>query len=219
MITLEQKLKFVKDFYLPVLTRCKSTGIPFPHAISQIAYESAYGTKAPNFNFMGIKAKKDASGQPTEPSQLLWTWERFADRNKANNFPERDPSKDYEKNGFWYVRVKDYFKKFNSPDESLSYYFNLLQNSRYKPCLIKYQQGSQTWQEYTKCILKSGYATGNPDIYVKALEDIFTLIETLKKQIIPDKDSIKSQTKNNLGIFLIIGFGLLFWYVNKQQSV
>ena len=212
MATAPQIIDFVNTFYSPVKKYSAETGIPFPHAISQIALESAYGTAAPGFNFMGIKARKDSSGKPIEPANLRWTWERVKDRNEANKFPERKPDSDYQKGGYWYIRVKDYFKAFANPEEAIKFYFNLLQKNRYLPALEAYKQGGQTWPEYTKAIVKAGYATTAPDSYAAAASQVYDRLSNF----LPTTNKGKA-TGAVIILFLLIGAA--FYYGNKQTLV
>jgi flagellum-specific peptidoglycan hydrolase FlgJ len=202
MATQKQIEDYVKKFTPLVLKKSNETGIPFAFAISHIAMESAYGIAAPGFNFMGIKGNKDNG-------QLLWTWEAYVDKNKFAQYTIRDESTLKFKNGKWYMKVKTYFRKFTSLDAALTYYFDLLLNSRYKPALDKYKNENLSVWQYGYEIMKRGYATTNPQVYSDNIKKAFyTYIK-------PVLDSNKDLNPTNIAFPFILVLGLLIFYFVK----
>ena len=211
MASKEDLQKFVNTFYTGVLKRSKATGIPFNFAISQIARESGFGLHAPNYNFMGIKGNKDNGA-------LLWTYERYKDRAKANSYPAHNPAKDYQKNGYWYVYVKSWFRAFKNVDEALDYYFNLLQNKRYISTLEEYKEKNLTWQQYGKLIIQKGYATTDAESYSNGLNAFLKQLTPYFENVSDPVPEETPKKKSNLIIWLLaFSVGSYFLIFNKSN--
>jgi flagellar protein FlgJ len=145
-----------KDFvtkYLPYakMTEAK-TGIHSIAILTQAALESGWGEKAPGNMFFGVKDTDGINGN----EQLLTTTEYSTKETlKVPQIISKtliDPVKKLYK----YV-VKDYFRKYNTPEESFTDHANFfLKNSRYKAALAVKHDYNKFFEE----IHKAGYATG-----------------------------------------------------------
>lgn len=184
---------FVRIFWPAALEIQDKTGIPAMFIITQCALESGWGTHAPNFNFFGKKAKKDATGHPIESSQLAWTWEVVSNRSDADHYPNRDSTKDVQlQNGKWKIRVQDYFRSYDTAAEAMKDYVKLLMNSRYSPAL----KNKDDWEKYAYDVIKAGYATEDANSYVTKLKKIWEMVKTDLQGIIFDS-SPSDQTGND----------------------
>lgn len=93
---------FVKKYGQFALKIEKETGVNSALILAQAAHESAWGNSAPGFNFFGIKGSGPAG------SQNLMTTENVNGRN---------------------VRVRQSFRKYNSPEESFRDHARLISTS------------------------------------------------------------------------------------------
>jgi hypothetical protein len=160
------QLDYINAFEPILRKKSEETKIPFEWAISHIAMESGWGKSSPGYNFMGIKGN-------SQNGQLLWTWEAFNDVSKFDKFPEKDESTLKVKDGKYQMKVKDWFRKFNSMEESIDYYYSLLLNKRYKPALDVYLSSEGTPWSYGLDILRRGYATANSEVYANRVKQLF----------------------------------------------
>lgn len=143
--------------------------IPHLFILAQTALETGYGKHLPGWNFAGVKAKKDSKRNPIEPAQLLWTYEHLKSDEEAKKFPAYDL--DNSINGKY--RVKDWFKVYNSAEEGLKGYLNVLMKYRYKSA-FQYSDPILFAAE----IKNAGYAT-DPKYLFKIKENV----EEIKKII------------------------------------
>jgi mannosyl-glycoproteinendo-beta-N-acetylglucosami dase len=161
-----------KDFiitYKPyALASERKTGISHLFTLAQAALESRWGERAAGHNFFGIKAK---STTPLANKQLWHTSEVLSSPNVKDKFhtvisitPRKDGKYDY--------KVKDWFMKYSTPEESFTehgqFFFN---NKRYAEALkVKHDP-----RLFAEAIAKAGYATA-PN-YAKILKDVILTIE------------------------------------------
>lgn len=128
----------------------KKTGIDYRFILAQAALESGWGKNAPGNMFFGVKATKNT---PEHQKQLLTTTEVLSHPNAK--FPQII-SITKRSDGKFLYKVKDWFRKFSSPEESFMYqadFFSRL--SRYaKAMAVKYDP-----YLFAEEIAKAGYAT------------------------------------------------------------
>ena len=160
-----------KDFILKyrpfALTTQEKTGISHLFILAQAALESGWGTHAPGNMFFGIKAPKNT---PEHLRQLLKTTEVLPSPDKKNAFPEVLSISERTDGKFLYI-VRDWFRKYNSPEESFTHHAQLLSaNKRYAPAMLHKDDPYRLARE----IANAGYAT-DPN-YAQKLQKIISLI-------------------------------------------
>lgn len=120
--------EFISSILPGAIEASQRTGIDPRIIIAQAAHESGWGKHAPGNNLFGIKSH----GQPG--GQELWTTEEINGQK---------------------VRVKDSFRAYENPADSLSGYADfMLENPRYKPLM-----GAQGLDAQLEALGQSGYAT------------------------------------------------------------
>lgn len=140
--------------------------VPYQLLIAFPGLESSWGKAAPGFNFVGTKPGKDYKGQ----RQLLDTTE-ILPKPTGYKFPVVKKVEPYtKKQGFYKWHVKDYFRKFNSPEEGLRDFAYFITHGRYAD---DYTQNNIP-AIVTK-IWKDGYAT-DPN-YVGKILKLVALID------------------------------------------
>lgn len=163
--------KFVKT-YLPFAKATeKITGISAIAILAQAALESGWGEVAPGNMFFGVKDTDGINGN----EQLLTTTE-YSSRTDLK-FPMIISITPVLKNGrkMFKYKVKDYFRKFNSPEESFTHHAEFFfKNKRYTEAL---KVKSDPYQ-FIDAIAAAGYATA-PD-YSTILKSI---AKTIQKNI------------------------------------
>lgn len=123
--------EFVNKLYPAALEVQEKYGLPALAVVAQSALETGWGKSAPGNMFFGIKAGSSWTGQ----KQLLWTYE-YVNGKK--------------------VRVQAWFRKYDTPLDSLTDYAKLITgNKRYAEAL-KYTHDPV---KYITEIRKAGYAT------------------------------------------------------------
>lgn len=154
-----------KDYALQ--TQAK-TGIPSLVILAQAALESGWGKAAPGNMFFGVKDTDGLNGN----EQLITTTEYF--RRADVKFPVVLSVTPVVRNGQkWFkYKVKDYFRKYSSPEECFTHHaLFLLNNKRYAPAIrLKHDPYA-----FIDAIAKAGYATA-PD-YAKTLKSVAKTIE------------------------------------------
>lgn len=158
--------EFVRQ-YLPFAKQTEEkTGIDAMFTLAQAALESGWGERAVGNMFFGVKAKKDT---PANKKQLLRTREVMA-TDKAV-FPEIISITKRKDGKFEYV-VKDWFRKYDSPEESFTDHADFYhENKRYAKALeVRYNPYS-----FADEIAKAGYAT-DPN-YASVLKSVIKTIE------------------------------------------
>jgi len=143
-------------------------GIDYRFTLAQAALESGWGEHAPGNMFFGVKASKDT---PESKRQLLTTTEIFNDDKQGYRFPVV-LSVTKRPDGKYTYRVKDWFRKYNSPEECFSDRAELFyKNSRYAEALkVKHDP-----YRFADAVAKAGYAT-DPN-YADSLKQVIKTIE------------------------------------------
>ncbi|OPC51520.1 peptidoglycan hydrolase [Elizabethkingia anophelis] len=152
------------DTYLPFARQTeKKTGISALAILAQAAVESGWGKVAPGNMFFGIKDTDGINGN----EQLLTTTEYT--RTAKNPMPVAISSTPVIRNGVKMFKHigKDYFSKYNSPEESFTDHANFFfRNKRYATALTVKSDPNKFIDE----IAKAGYATA-PN-YASVLKDV-----------------------------------------------
>jgi len=155
--------KFVEEF-LPYAKKTEAkTGISAIAILAQAAVESAWGEVAPGNMFFGVKDTDGKNGN----EQLITTTEYS--RSATLKFPAIISIEPVMRNGlkFFKYKVKDYFRKFETPEESFTLHAQFfLKNKRYKKALAV---GNDP-MAFIDAIALAGYAT-DPD-YAKVLKSV-----------------------------------------------
>lgn len=155
----------------------EKTGISAIAILAQAAQESGWGEVAPGNMFFGVKDTDGLNGN----EQLLTTTE-FS-RRADLKFPVILSIKPVVLNGqkYFRYRIKDYFRKYNSPEESFTDHAQfLLRNKRY----VHAMQVRQNPYEFIDAIAAAGYAT-DPN-YAKNLKSIAKKIEVILQSPAPN---------------------------------
>jgi len=162
--------QFVDKYLRDALHSEKEKGISYLFILAQAALESGWGQSAPGNMFFGVKATK---ATPEHKRQLLLTTEILSDDKQGHRFPEvlsitRRPD------GKYHYRVRDWFRKYDSPAECFSDHADLFyRNSRYAPALKVMHDP----YDFADAIAKAGYAT-DPG-YAQKLKTIIRQIEKI----------------------------------------
>ncbi len=161
-----------KDFvnsYLAFARQTENkTGISAIAILAQAALESGWGKAAPGNMFFGVKDTDGLNGN----EQLVITTEYS--RRADLKFPVIISVTPVIRNGqkFFKYLVKDYFRKYKTPEESFTDHANFFfQNKRYKQALTVKADTYKFIDE----IAKAGYATA-PD-YAVTLKSVAHTIE------------------------------------------
>lgn len=142
------------------------TGISAVFTLAQAALESGWGKSAIGYNFFGIKAK---SNTPDNKRQLFTTKEVLNHPNAS--FPQVISVTKRSDGKYLYV-VKDWFRKYDSPEESFTDHAKFfLENKRYAKAL-EYKSDPNRFAEE---ISKAGYATATN--YSSVLKKVIRTIE------------------------------------------
>lgn len=160
---------FVKKYKPFALESERKTGISALFILAQSALETGWGKSAPGNMMFGVKASVST---PAEKRQLVQTTEILA-TDKAK-FPviisiEKRPD------GKFKYTVKDWFRKYDSPEESFTDHANLfVNNKRYAKAL----QVKNDPYKFAEEVAKAGYATA-PN-YADSLKKLIKEIEKVK---------------------------------------
>lgn len=158
---------FVREYYPFAKQTQEKTGIDARFTLAQAALESGWGKSAIGDMFFGVKASKNT---PIEKRQLLTTREVLKNPNAI--FPEIISIKSIG-NGKYEYRVKDWFRKYDSPEESFTDHANFFfENKRYHKAL----QVKDNPYTFAEEVAKAGYAT-DPN-YADTLKKIIKMIES-----------------------------------------
>lgn len=159
--------QFVKS-YLPFAKQSEDkTGISARFILAQAALETGWGTSAPGNMFFGVKA--NVNRVPEEKRQLVTTKEVLSRSDVA--FPLLISVTPMNNGKYLYV-VKDWFRKYDSPEESFTDHARFfLDNKRYAKAL----EVKDDPYRFADEVAKAGYAT-SPD-YAKVLKSIIRTIE------------------------------------------
>lgn len=157
---------FVKSYYRFAAETEKKTGIDARFTLGQAALETGWGRSAPGNMFFGVKASASMS---ENKRQLLTTTEILNHPN--GRFPVII-SITKRPDGKYRYRVKDWFRKYDSPEESFTDHANLfLRVSRYHKALAFKDDPYRFAEE----IAKAGYAT--EPTYAERLKGVIGIVE------------------------------------------
>lgn len=159
--------KFVQKYYQYAKISESNTGISAVAVLSQAALESGWGKHAPGNMFFGVKDNDGINGN----EQLLTTTEYS--RRADLKFPEIISIKPVTKKGkkYFKYRVKDYFRKYDSPADSFTDHSNFFY--KYKRYADALKVKDNAFRFFEK-IAKAGYAT-DPN-YAEKLKSIARII-------------------------------------------
>ena len=169
-MSLAVKRKFVSDLRPFAIKTQNKTGIHADFILAQAALESGWGRRAPGNMYFGVKDTDGINGN----EQLLTTTEYS--KNPNLKFPViLSVTSEIRKGVQWFrYRIKDYFRKYKSPEESFTDHANFFtRNRRYREAL-KFRSDPYT---FATEVAKAGYAT-DPE-YVKKLHSIIREIQAL----------------------------------------
>jgi len=159
---------FVKKFLPFALQTEEKKGISAIFTLAQAAIESGWGNSIPGNMFFGVKAGKDI---PEEKRQLLTTTEILKDDKQGYRFPVV-LSVTKRPDGKYTYRVKDWFRKYDTPEECFTDHADFFfKNKRYSEALkVKHDPSA-----FADAIAKAGYAT-DPN-YAQTLKSVIKIIE------------------------------------------
>lgn len=170
-VTPNQKLtpqQFTTFFYPYAKESEQKTGISALALLAQGAWESGWNAASPGWMLFGVKDTDGINGN----EQLLTTTEYS--RRPDLKFPEVISVTPVVRNGQkWFkYKVKDYFRKYDSPEECFTDHGNFfLKNQRYSEALKVKDDPERFIEE----IAKAGYAT-DPN-YATNLKKIVAMIK------------------------------------------
>lgn len=158
----------------------KNKGLPRLATMAQSALENGYGVHTPGNMYFGIKAGSSWTGK----KQLLSTTEYLNGK---------------------YVTIKDWFRAYNSAEESFADYGEFItKNKRYTTAL----QYKNDPVKYIAAIKSAGYATDpNYTTKVNAIMKKIAASEVYKK-LDKEKDSMKTIDIILIAVFVIFGIVL-----------
>lgn len=160
--------EFTEKYYPFAKVTQDKTGISAIATLAQAALESGWGDKAPGNMFFGVKDTDGINGN----EQLITTTE-YSKRPDAK-FPNIQKVDVVMIQGvkFFKYTIKDYFRKYNNPEESFTEHANfILKNARYKEALLVKSDPDK----FVEAIHKAGYAT-DPN-YSTTLKAIIKMIK------------------------------------------
>ncbi len=142
------------------------TGINAKFILAQSALETGWGKSAPGNMMFGVKAGKNT---PADKRQLVTTREVLS--RPDYQFPEVI-SVTKRSDGKYTYKVKDWFRKYDTPEESFTDHANFyLSNKRYAKALEVREDPVLFAEE----ISKAGYAT-DPN-YAKTLKAVISTVK------------------------------------------
>lgn len=160
---------FVSTYYPFAKQTETKTGISAIALLAQAALESDWGRKAVGNMMFGIKAGKDT---PANKKQLITTTEYLP--TATTKFPEIVSVSKHPNGQYKYI-VKDWFRKYDSPEESFTDHARFIEvNPRYSKALLVKDNPDLFVME----LAKAGYATA-PN-YGLILQD---MIKSVKKRL------------------------------------
>ena len=160
--------EFIKQYKPFALETERKTGISHLFILAQAALETGWAKSVPGNMFFGIKAGKYT---PPEKKQLLTTTEILSSPNLKHLFPLVISVKMLH-NGKWLYRVKDWFRKYDTPEECFTDHAQFFfKNKRYAKALLVRSDPYKFAEE----VAKAGYATA-PD-YAEQLKAVIRTIE------------------------------------------
>lgn len=159
--------QFVEKYYPFAKKTQDKTGIDARFTLAQAALETGWGASAPGNMFFGVKA--NPAKYPESKRQLLTTREVL--KSADMEFPVII-SKTLRSDGRWNYVVKDWFRKYETPEESFTdHAIFFYDNKRYKSAL----EVKENPYLFAEEISKAGYAT-DPN-YAESLKAVIRKIE------------------------------------------
>lgn len=164
---------FVNKFLPYALKTQQKTGISAIFILAQAALESGWGERIPGNMFFGVKASKNT---PESKRQLLITTEIFSKDSPEirSKFPAV-LSVTKREDGKYVYKVKDWFRKYDTPEECFTEHGTFfLVNKRYTNAIkVKHDP-----YKFATEVAKAGYATGT-----KYADTLHKLIDVIKKYV------------------------------------
>ncbi len=158
--------EFVRKYHPFALETQRKTGISALFVLAQAALETGWGKSAPGNMFFGVKAGPHV---PEHKKQLLRTREVLL--TSGVKFPEVVSVRRLQSGKYEYV-VKDWFRKYETPEESFTDHAKLfLSGARYRSALSV--KGDP--YAFADAVAAAGYATA-PD-YAAALKGVIRTVE------------------------------------------
>ena len=158
--------KFINDYIAFAKETEKKTGIDFRFILAQSALETGWGDKVVGNMMFGVKASKST---PDNKKQLITTREVLSEIN--NNFPQVISITKRSDGKYTHI-VKDWFRKYDSPEESFTDHAKFfLENKRYAKAL-EFRNDPYRFAEE---VAKAGYAT-DPN-YANSLKAVIKSVE------------------------------------------
>ncbi|WP_454986285.1 glycoside hydrolase family 73 protein [Capnocytophaga bilenii] len=162
---------FIKQYKPFALETERKTGISHLFILAQAALETGWAKSVPGNMFFGVKAGNET---PAEEKQLLTTTEVLNSPNMKHLFPQVMSVKMLT-NGKWLYRVKDWFRKYDTPEECFTDHAQFFfKNKRYAKALLVRSDPYKFAEE----VAKAGYATA-PN-YAESLKALIKEIEKVK---------------------------------------
>ena len=161
---------FIKQYKPFALETERKTGISYLFTLAQAALETGWAKSVPGNMFFGVKATADT---PENKRQLLLTTEVLSSPTppKEGLFVEVISVKRLS-GGKWLYRVKDWFRKYDSPEECFTDHTQFFfKNKRYAKAL----EVKADPYKFAEEVAKAGYATA-PD-YAEQLKAVIRTIE------------------------------------------
>ena len=168
--------EFIKQYKPFALETERKTGISHLLILAQAALESGWAKSVPGNMFFGVKATADT---PENKRQLLLTTEVLSSPTppKEGLFVEVISVKRLS-GGKWLYRVKDWFRKYDSPEECFTDHAQFFfKNKRYAKAL----EVKADPYKFAEEVAKAGYATA-PD-YADSLKKLIKTIEEYDSRI------------------------------------
>ena len=163
--------EFIKQYKPFALETERKTGISHLFILAQAALETGWAKSVPGNMFFGVKASKDT---PENKRQLLLTTEVSSSPTppKEGLFVEVISVKRLS-GGKWLYKVKDWFRKYDSPEECFTDHAQFFfKNKRYAKAL----EVKADPYKFAEEVAKAGYATA-PD-YASSLKKLIKMIES-----------------------------------------
>lgn len=158
--------EFVKKYKPFALETERKTGISHLFILAQSALETGWGNRAPGNMMFGVKA---SISTPLEKRQLVQTTEILS-TDKAK-FPVIISIEKRPDGRFKYI-VKDWFRKYDSTEESFTDHASLfMNNKRYAKALLVKSDPYKFAEE----VAQAGYAT--EPTYAERLKGVIRTIE------------------------------------------
>lgn len=149
---------FVNEYKEAAKAVENKTGLSFIALLTSAALESGWGLKTVGNNFFGIKWTGKGEKQLITTTEILWS--------PNVKFPEII-SITKRKDGKYIYKVKDYFRKYETPEQSFEDFAKfLVENPRYKTAWEVRSDYNRFFEE----ISKAGYATA--DNYADYLKSV-----------------------------------------------